>query len=217
MRISVIGPGRIGGGLARLWARNGLEIMVCEYRDQDKVNAIIDCCDGRAVSGSIADAMAFSDVVLLSPVCWRIDAIAEQTNFFAGKTVIDTTNSYNDDWTPKAVVGARSTGELNARKFPSAHFVKAYNCIPYWFIDQILEDASTPPLAVFCGGDDGDAKSVAVELIQKSGFTPFDVGGLEKLPLCEMDSPVYGHGVLPEDAAAYLSDPQHWTPKYYNE
>lgn len=208
MKVSIIGPGRIGGGLARLLARSGAEVFLTGYRDEAKARKVLADCEGHAFHGSLDEALAFADVLLLTTVYWQVDAVAAATGGCAGKTVIDTTNSYHEDWTPRPIEGATTSAALTRAKFPRARYAKAFNALPYWFLEQKFADADLPALAVFFGGDDAEAVDVASDLIVRAGFAPFDVGGVANLTRCEMTSPVYGQGLKPSAAAAYLRNPR---------
>jgi len=205
MNISIIGPGRIGGSLAKLWARAGHEVMLTYSRNQALLDARVKHFGARCHSGSLTEAMAFAEVVLLSPVFWQLDDVAARTDGLRGKLVIDVTNSYNPDWSPRPFANATSSAEENVRRFPAAKLVKAYNTLPYWFLTERLEQTNLPEIAVFYGGDEPEAKAVAATLIRDSGFVPIDAGGIADLHRVEMDSPVYAQGLSPEAARRHLA------------
>jgi 8-hydroxy-5-deazaflavin:NADPH oxidoreductase len=70
MKIGVIGAGRIGGNCARQAVKGGHEVMLSFARDPSKLEQLASELGERASSGTVADAVAFGDVVIVS-VPWE--------------------------------------------------------------------------------------------------------------------------------------------------
>jgi 8-hydroxy-5-deazaflavin:NADPH oxidoreductase len=94
MRIGIIGPGRIGTGIARQLAAAGHELKLSFSRDPATLEALAQEIGPIATTGTPAEAVRSSEVVVIS-VPWTVlgDAL-EQAGSLAGKVVIDTTNQF---------------------------------------------------------------------------------------------------------------------------
>src|SRR5712671_1842944 len=65
MKIGVIGSGRIGSTIGGLWVKAGHEVMFSD-RDPEQVKRAIDGLGPRARAGSVAEAAAFGDAILVA-------------------------------------------------------------------------------------------------------------------------------------------------------
>jgi hypothetical protein len=159
MRIGIIGAGRIGGNAGHLFEQAGHEVFLGS-RD------------------TLADAAAFSDVVMLSVPWTAVDDVLAKTGPLDGKVVIDTTNPYG----PGGVqdLGGRSTGRVNAGRMPGARIVRAFNTLTSGFQAEAAGRSGDERAVMFLSGDDEQAKALVSGLIEQIGFAPCDVGGLDE-------------------------------------
>jgi hypothetical protein len=155
MKITVVGRGNVGGGLAKRWQAAGHE-----------VNAL-----GRD-GGDASD----SDVIVVSVPSGAIaDALGNVTGIH-GQVTIDTTNAYagrNEQFESlihevKSIVGG-----------PVA---KSFNINFAALFDKIDEQPERP--GNFYVAED-DAREVTEQLIRDAGYEPISVGGLENARLLE--------------------------------
>jgi predicted dinucleotide-binding enzyme len=102
MRIGIIGAGKVGGSLGKLWVRAGHKVFFSS-RHPNRLKALTEEAGPGAYCGTVADAALFGDVILLSPNFWSVDDALEATGPLKGKTVIDATN-------PLGVESERSDG-----------------------------------------------------------------------------------------------------------
>jgi hypothetical protein len=65
MKIGIIGTGRIGGTLAKLWVAAGHEVLISS-RHPDQLKPLAKALGPRARVGTPKEAAAFGDVVLVS-------------------------------------------------------------------------------------------------------------------------------------------------------
>jgi len=150
MKITVIGRGNVGGGLARLWRDAG--------HDVDELGK-----DGGDAFGS--------DAVL---VAVPSDAIADalgKVSGLEGKVMIDSTN---------ALAGRPEDFDSLAEQVKSiagGPTVKAFNLNFAAIYDKVREQRNTPSMP-WCG-DEG-TRDVTEQLIRDAGYEPFYCGGLEK-------------------------------------
>ena len=77
MKIGVIGSGRIGSTIGGLWVKAGHEVMFSD-RDPEQVKRAIDGLGpiAQARAGSVAEAVAFGDAVLIAVPYGALPAIA---------------------------------------------------------------------------------------------------------------------------------------------
>jgi 8-hydroxy-5-deazaflavin:NADPH oxidoreductase len=155
VKVTVIGRGNVGGGLAERWRRAG--------HDVTEIGS-----DG----GDASDA----DVLLVAvPSAAIADALAKVTGI-AGKTTIDATNAWGgrDESFPslahrvKSIVGGQTAKAFNL------NFANIY--------DRIDEQAS-PPGNLYAADD--DARELAEQLIRDAGYEPVFAGGLDNARLLE--------------------------------
>src|SRR5690349_7874594 len=66
MEIGIIGSGKMGAGLGRLWAKHGHYIMFSYSRRPEKLQDLVRGIGSHARSGSTEDAVRYGDVVLLA-------------------------------------------------------------------------------------------------------------------------------------------------------
>jgi predicted dinucleotide-binding enzyme len=150
LKITVIGRGNVGGGLADRWERAGHDVtrLGREGGDASDADAILVAVPG----GSIADALA-------------------KVSGLDGKVVIDATNAVNVDrgeFESLAHEVKSISGGVVAKSF-SANFANQY--------DKIDEQRVRP--SNLYAAEDG-AREVAEQLIRDAGYDPVEVGGLEQ-------------------------------------
>jgi hypothetical protein len=93
-RIGIVGSGHIGGNLGILLAKAGYEIFYSS-RHPDTLKNLVKSAGPKARAGTVADAIAFGDVIVLSLPLKAIPELgAETKEALKGKIVIDTSNPY---------------------------------------------------------------------------------------------------------------------------
>ena len=172
MRIGIIGVGRIGGNAARLFARDGHEVLLSFSRDADRLPAL--AAETGACTGTPREAVEFGEVVFLS-VPWPVlDDVIAQAGPLDGKIVIDSTNQFGcEGWEN---LGLRTAAEVNAARMPGARYTKAFNTLTAGFQAQAAGRTGPDRVVMFMCGDDEDAKRVVAGLIDDAGFTAVDMG-----------------------------------------
>ena len=178
MKIGIIGTGRIGGSLARHWAKAGHELMISS-RHPEELKPLATELGPKVRVGTPQEAAAFGDVVL---VATPNNALAQIGNDFskelAGKVILDTSNSLarapaGSTATPKAL------GVADAELLHTRRLVRAFNCINSY---AVTTDAFRPGSrrAIPIASDDAAALEVAKRLVSDAGFDAFVVGSLER-------------------------------------
>src|SRR6185295_9019912 len=74
MKIGVIGSGRIGSTLGGLWVKAGHEVMFSD-RDPEAVKRAMDGLGPRASAGSVQEAVAFGEAILVAVPYLALPAI----------------------------------------------------------------------------------------------------------------------------------------------
>lgn len=155
MRISVIGRGNVGGGLAQRWSTAGHEVQEL----------------GRD-GGDASD----SDVLLVAVPAGEIANALGAVRGIGGKLTIDATNAVrgrNEEYESLAHEVRSIVGGPTAKSF-NLNFANIY--------DQI-DAQRVRPSNLFCAED--EAREVTEQLIRDAGYEPVYAGGLERARMLE--------------------------------
>src|SRR3954467_11302418 len=140
-KIGVIGAGRIGSTLGGLWVKAGHEVMFSD-RDPEQVKRAIEGLGPRARAGSVAEAVAFGDAILIAVPYAALPAIQQQVGAqLKGKVVVAPNNpgpAAAGVGAPNNPVAARGgemgtqarekgAGISTAALLPGARLVRAFN------------------------------------------------------------------------------------------
>ncbi len=177
MKITIVGPGKLGSGLAKLWARKGHELVITFSRDPAKLDVLAKELGARALP--VKEAVAASDVIVLATKWALVSEVVAQAGSLAGKIVIDCTNTMSPRKTADGQPETRSCAEVLAAMAPGARVVKTFNQA----FEQLLGAesrlfAGVKPTMFLCG-DDADAKKVVSQLVEDTDFEAVDAGPLE--------------------------------------
>lgn len=174
MKVTLIGTGNMGSGLAKNIAKAG-HTLVITGRDAAKAQAL---AQANRASFKAAIAAEGADVVIVATAYADAVAALGAAGDLAGKVVIDITNPLTADYMGLTVGHSTSAAEEIQKAFPKAKVVKAFNTV----FAQTLADG--PSLAgetvpVYVAGDDAQARETVKALIQSTGFAAVDAGGLK--------------------------------------
>ncbi|GAA3939485.1 NADPH-dependent F420 reductase [Actinoplanes auranticolor] len=180
MRIGIIGAGKAGATLARLFVDAGHDVAIAETPGtpgQRDPESPLDC-PGRATG--VDEAMRHGDIVVLAIPFGRYRDLPAEA--LSGKTVIDTT-SYDrqrDGSVPELDDDRNATSsELVQHHLAGAHVVKAFTALP---ADHLREhrpsESSGERYGIAVSGDHTYAKRQVIDLAEQLGFEPVDAGDL---------------------------------------
>jgi predicted dinucleotide-binding enzyme len=193
MKIAIIGSGRIGGVLGKLWAEAGHEVRFSS-RHPDSLDRLVAESGPNASRSSIEEALAFGEVFLISIPYGSLPAFGDRYGSqLSGKIVMETGNPYpeRDGEVAKRVLDSGlGTGHWSALWLPGARLVRAFNSV--W--DQTLarEAHRAPPrVGVPLAADDTGAAEIAAGLVRDAGFDPVLVGPLSRAREFDVGTPVY--------------------------
>jgi 8-hydroxy-5-deazaflavin:NADPH oxidoreductase len=181
MKIGIIGAGKVGGGLGRLWVRAGHQVLFSS-RHPKRLRVLVQEAGPGAYLGEVGDAALFGEVILFSPNFWGVDDALDAAGPLKGRTVIDVTNAVG--WNPngrmlRPLPQSTSAAEELAKKLPNARVIKAFSTIPASFIPHaIYRTGQFQRLVVFYCGDYETSKVIVHQLIADSGFVGLDAGRL---------------------------------------
>jgi predicted dinucleotide-binding enzyme len=203
--IGTIGAGHIGGTIGRLWIKNGHKVFFSD-RHPDELKGLVTELGPSAQAGTVEQAIAFGDAILLTVPYGAIPQIGHDYSAqLKGKIVLDTCNAVPArDGAVADEVEQNGIGVTTQKYFPGVRIVRAFNTMSYKFF---AEDANRPDpkLAIPIAGDDADAVKIAAALVRDAGFEPVVVGKLADAKLFQRGGPGYGQRVTAVELKQKLS------------
>jgi predicted dinucleotide-binding enzyme len=196
MKIGVIGSGRIGSTIGALWAKAGHEVMFSD-RDAEQVKRAIDALapesKARARAGSVAEAAAFGDAILIAVPYAALPAVQQQVGAqLKGKVVVDPNNPVpSRDGELGAKAREKGAGVSTAALLPGARVVRAFNS---WGYSVMAREANRPAprMAIPVAADDAAALKLGMQLVADAGFDPVAAGSLAASKAFDLGSSVSG-------------------------
>jgi predicted dinucleotide-binding enzyme len=182
-RIATIGAGREGGALGTLFAKAGFKVMFSS-RNPDMLRDLVATAGPDAQAGTVSQAVAFGDVVLIAVPYTAMEQIGKDYGaaLATKQLVLDISNPIprrDGEAFVKTINDEGGAGLATAKMLPGAHVVRAFNAINYAALTRAAH-RSGEPLGVPIAGDDPKAVALASSLIKDIGFEPVLVGGLAK-------------------------------------
>ena len=178
MKITVIGAGAIGGNLARKLAVAGHDVQVADARGPEAVPSEVVEAGARPVV--LNAAIQERDVVILSIPFDRVPELADLFADVPAETVvIDTSNYYPHlNGRIEEVDNGQVETVRNAEKLGHP-LVKAWNAALAETQRSKGLPAGTPGrIAIPVAADSDEARKVAMQLVDDTGFDPYDAGVL---------------------------------------
>jgi 8-hydroxy-5-deazaflavin:NADPH oxidoreductase len=181
LKIATIGAGREGSALGALFAKAGHTVMFSS-RHPEGLKDFVAGVGPLAKAGTVAEAAAFGDVVLLVVPYTAVAEIGKEygTALAAKKLVIDVSNPIarrDGEELVKQVNDEGGAGIATQKALPGAHLVRGFNAIGSGQLAD-LAHRQGEPVGIPIAGDDQAALKLASDLIRQIGFEPVVVGGL---------------------------------------
>jgi len=181
LKIATIGAGREGGALGTLFVKAGHPVMFSS-RHPEQLKDLVAGLGALAKAGTVAEAVAFGDVVLLVVPYTAVAEIGKEhgKGLAAKALVIDVSNPIarrDGEDLVKSVNEEGGAGLATAKALPGARIVRAFNAIGYARLPE-LAHRKADPVGIPIAGDDQNALALASRLIKEIGFEPVVVGGL---------------------------------------
>jgi 8-hydroxy-5-deazaflavin:NADPH oxidoreductase len=184
MNIAIFGAGNVGGALGKGWAAKGHSIYFGVPDPQtDKVRALLKSIGANARAGSVQDAAANAEVIVLAVPFPAAHNAISAAGKLAGKIVIDCTNPLQPDLSGLLIGHDTSAAEQVAQWAGGARVVKAFNTTGSG--NMANTHYGNEGITMCIAGDDGAAKSTVMKLAQDLGFEPLDAGPLKNARLLE--------------------------------
>lgn len=197
MRIGIIGAGKIGSTVGKLWVDAGHKVTFSS-RHPEELQSMAEELGPRASAGTPGEAAAFGEVVMITVPLKAMPELAHEVGAgLQGKVVLDTGNAYEQrdgDRAREAKNHPGGSAVWAAAMFPGARWVKAFNSVYFKTLESEAHrkgDQIGIPLA----SDDPDAMNTAAQLVRDAGFDPVIVGPLARGKEFEPDTPVYNTGM----------------------
>lgn len=183
MKIGIIGSGKMGLGVGKMWAIKGHKILFADILADAAVGAAASVKD--ASYGTVEDAANFGDAVLLSIPYSSLNDVLKQISSSGikdKKIIIDCINPISSDYRSLLVghntsVAEEISGAL-ASEAGNFKVVKTLNTIASPVFETGDTSFGDEKATMFYCGDDDTAKRIAYQLLEDLGFEPIDVGAL---------------------------------------
>ena len=192
MKIAVLGAGRVGSTIGRLWHAAGHDVTFAA-RHATRPRALAAELGDRAHAASVADAVAAAEVVLVAVPGPAVTDALQAAGPLDGRIMLDAANSFGQQ---------QATLRSLADAFPLARWVRAFNSLS---VNVMADDNHRePPWVLFLSGD-AQAKPVAAQLIRDAGFDPVDLGGIDDSQLQDPGSALWAFAVTHDEATALVA------------
>ncbi|HYB10268.1 MAG TPA: NAD(P)-binding domain-containing protein [Alphaproteobacteria bacterium] len=193
--IGVIGSGHIGGTIGSLWVKAGHPVLFSS-RHPEELSGLVEGLGPLAKAGTVAEAIAFSDVLFLAVPYGALPQIgSDYHDALKGKIVLDAGNAVAArDGAIADEVEREGVGVTSQKYMAGTRLVRAFNTLNYMIF---AHDANRPDpkLAIPIAGDDAEAVRVAAGLVRDAGFDPVIVGNLKDARRFQRGGPGYGQEV----------------------
>ena len=174
MKIAILGAGKVGTTLGEGWVRAGHEVI---YGSRNPEKAT-----GGQRFAAPKDAVAQSEVVVLTAPWAAVESILQSVGDFGGRPLIDATNPIGPGLS--LLVGTTDSGAETVQRWaPTAKVVKAFNTTGV----ENMADPKYPTgrAVMFVCADDVQAKEAATTLASDLGFEGLAMGPLRQARLLE--------------------------------
>lgn len=179
LKISTIGAGRIGSALGSLWVQAGHPVMFSS-RHPEELKGLVDGLGHLARAGTVQEAIAFGDVVLLAVPYRAMPEIGKDyARALAAKTlVLDASNPIPArDGEIATWARQKGAGLASAELLPGVRLVRVFNAIGYSKLPEAARHQGER-IGIPMAGDDANALAVASGLAREIGFEPVVIGPL---------------------------------------
>ncbi|NJR51143.1 MAG: NAD(P)-binding domain-containing protein [Leptolyngbyaceae cyanobacterium CSU_1_3] len=131
MKIAIVGSGNMGGGLGKLWAKAGHEVVFSYSRNPDKLQQLAVAAGNQATVDNMKEAIEKSQVVMLAIGVSALEEVMSAVGSLDGKIVITCISGLQPDFTGQTIGLATnlkvSVAERVQQLAPNAAVVEAFN------------------------------------------------------------------------------------------
>jgi 8-hydroxy-5-deazaflavin:NADPH oxidoreductase len=198
MKIGVIGAGRIGALVGRLWVKAGHEVRFSS-RHPETLQTLVKNLGPKASAGTVEDAAAFGEVLLISVPYSALPALGRSlASAIKGKVVLETGNVYparDGAMAQEVIDSGLGSGVWTAKFLAGARVVRAFNTVWDQTLSKAIASGRGQEIGIPIAGDDRDALDTAARLVSDAGFEPVVVGGLDQAKRFDVGAAVYNTGM----------------------
>ncbi|MFX1411707.1 MAG: NADPH-dependent F420 reductase [Promethearchaeota archaeon] len=182
MKIAIIGTGRLGITLGKIWAEKNHMIMFGS-RDPEKAKKLARSIGSNTSGGTFEEATKFGDIIVLA-VPWSAAKESVKTaGDLNGKILVDSTTTVAPHLGGPLIEHTSSAAEKVAKWAVGAKIVKAIHTVGVESLNKL--QFGSQQASLFICGDNIDAKSKVKQLGRDLGFDVIDVGPLINARLTE--------------------------------
>jgi 8-hydroxy-5-deazaflavin:NADPH oxidoreductase len=182
MKIGIIGSGKMGSGLGKIWAKSGHQVIFSYSRDENKLRQLAASAGETAKVGTPEVAVAESDVIVLAVWAPTLEEVFRSAGSLDGKIIITCVSALQPDFTGQTIGLATdlkiSVAETIQQLAPKAKVVEAFNTTFAEIIASESRQFGDDYPSIFYCGDDADAKATVAILIEECGYEAVDAGKL---------------------------------------
>jgi predicted dinucleotide-binding enzyme len=205
IQIGIIGAGKIGGTVGRLWAKAGHKVRFAT-RHPDQLAPLVRDIGGDASLGTSPEAAEFGEMIFVAVPFGAWPSLAEEIGWaIAGKIVADAGNLYpaRDGKMAEDAIKSGGSGVYLRKLLPKARVVRAFNSVNYKVLESEAHRAGER-LGVMIAGDDKQAVDTVAALVSDAGFEPVVVGPLADANRFDPGTPVYNKTMTAAELRAAL-------------
>lgn len=191
MNIGILGAGKIGATLMQKLAGAGHRVRIANRRGPESIQAI--ALEAGAIAVTPAEAIEGADAIILSiplnqmpPLRPLLDAVP------ANVPIIDTSNYYP---LRDGRITAIDEGLVESRwveRQLGRPVIRAWNAVLAGTLRADgKQKGEAGRTAIPVAGDDAGQKSIAMELVDATGFDAVDIGGLDEAWRISAGNPAY--------------------------
>jgi len=177
MRIGIIGSGKMGSGLGRLWAKRGHYVKFSYSRRPERLLELAQEIGSHASQGTPEEAARSGDILLLAVPWASLGDALTAAGPLDRKIVISCVNPLGPGGLEVGLT--TSAAEEIAKLAPGAFVVEAFNTIFAGILHSRAHLFGNNTPTVFYCGDDRNAKATTAALIRDAGLHPADSGPLQ--------------------------------------
>jgi hypothetical protein len=194
LKIGIVGSGRLGGTVGTLWAQAGHKVFFSS-RHPDELKPLIEKAGANAQGGSVEQAIAFGDVILVAVPYSALPAVGrDNAAGLKGKVVLNASNPVvpRDGEVAKAAQ-EKGVGDADKEHLPGVRLVRAFNSTGSGkFASEAHKQGEK--LGVAIASDDAGAMKIAAQLVRDAGFEPVEVP-LARAKEFAPPAPLFGKGM----------------------
>jgi predicted dinucleotide-binding enzyme len=182
MKIGIIGTGRLGSTLGKMWVEKG-HIIMFGSRDPNKAKKLAASIGTDTSGGTYEEAARFGEIIILAVPWSGAKESIKTAGDLKGKIIVDSTTTAAPHLGGTLIKVAPSAAEKVAKWATGAEVVKAVHTIGVDSLNRL--QFGSQQASLFICGDNLDAKSKLKQLGLDLGFEVIDAGPLSNARLIE--------------------------------